>query len=419
MPRNATWPCQPGLRLSNERADAGRGRPVRTRLKLVRTAAMIGTFLALSACGRTTPETALVAAQPAADPVRPLTPYSDALSCINNQLRAVPGRPVTLTVGSVPDATGRITPGLRDMITSAAAEVAAGGQHFDLTEVAVAPELGFGSTGVRPNPGGALIGIGPVRLNGGLQLIGALTQADRDNQSTDLSAGGSYQNNTVDAATTDDISTLALDLRLVDISNGLSITNSTRSLLAVHAHGTAANAALTIGSFGASFSYNLNRQEGAHQAVRTLVELSVAELLGQAARVPYWTCLKVDRQSPAIMERLARWYNDLTPAARDQDVRDRLRAAGYRVPEPPGSAADAIVAFQHRNNLVPTGGVDFETYARLITAQLPAGVSSAALPDDPPAPGIATLAAAAPGAKGADRGGAGHAIATPTDSGKI
>ena len=285
------------IRLRNGRTSAPSRRLAGQSLGVLRPAVIVAAVLALSACAVVTPETALVAAQPAADPVRPLTPYSDALRCINEQLRNVPGKSVTLSVGSVPDATGRITPGLRDMVTTAAAEVAAGRRHFDLTEVAEVPELSFANGGgVRPTPGGALVGVGELHLNSGLQLVGALTQADRDNQSSDVSAGGSYQASTVDAAKTSDISTLALDLRLVDISNGLSITNSTHSLLAVHGNGVSANAAITIGSFGGSFSYDLSQQEGADQAVRTLVELSVAELLGEAAHVPYWACMKGDRQ---------------------------------------------------------------------------------------------------------------------------
>jgi curli biogenesis system outer membrane secretion channel CsgG len=377
--------------LSTGMPATSRRRSARPWKNLVRSTAAVGTLLALSACGQVTPETVLVAAQPAADPVRPLTPYSEALRCINQQIRTATGHAVTLTVGSVPDATGRITPGLRDMVTSAAAEVTAGGQRFDLTEVAVVPDLGFNYAGIRPHPGGALIGIGQIRLNNGLQLIGSLTQADRGNQSSNIAVGGSYQNNNIDAAKTDDISTLALDLRLVDITNGLSIVNTTRSMLAVQTRGSSANAAMTIGSFGLSFSYSLTRQEGAHQAVRTLIELSVAELLGQAARVPYWVCLKVDRRNPAVVERIARWFTAMTPAGREQDVRERLRSAGYQITAAPGSAADAIVAFQRANSLVPSGRADFETYAQLVMALMPSDVLANPLPKDPPPPSMTPL----------------------------
>lgn len=349
-----------------------------------RRAVLLAGMMAVSACSSVSPDTVLVAAQPAVLPQRPLTPYSDALRCIHDQLVTAPTKPITLTVGEIPDATGRITPGLRDMITSAIADVASGSGHYELTELAVRTD-GYPETiGVRPELGGALIGIGPVRQNSGLQMVGALTQADRDNQFKDVSAGVSYKDNVIDAARSDNLSTVALDLRLVDISNGLTITNTTRSLLAVRNHGVSANAAITVGSFGFSFDYSVSRQEGPHQAVRTLIELSVAELLSQAAHIPYWACMKVDRRNPLIQRQIARWFDAATDVERETEVRGRLRALGFRVPAPPASATDAILAFQQQAGLVPSGVADFETYAELLTRSLPQGATAASKADRPP-----------------------------------
>ena len=271
------------------------------------------------------------------------------------------------------------------MITSAVADVALGQGRFDLTEIAVR-EGHAGNTGVRPEQGGALIGLGAVRQGSGLQLIGALTQADRGNQSASTSAGGAYQENSIDASRNDELSTVALDLRLVDISKGLSITQATRSMLAVRSSGLSADAGLSIGRFGASFSYSLNKREGAHQAVRTLVELSVAELLGQAARVPYWTCLSIDRNHPVVQSQIEHWFRALSPAELDRDVRDRLVARGIPVPPQPASASAAIAQFQRQQGLVPTGRPGFETFASLVGAQLPPGASIDQLPDTLPPP---------------------------------
>lgn len=390
---------RPGLRQDrNPHPPGRRRRPAwRSRARIL-SAAAISLLIALQGCGRVPPEAALVAAQPATDPVRPNTPYTQALRCIRDQLGIGARPPTTLTVGSVPDATGRITPGLRDMIMSAISDVTMGQARFDLTEIAVRYE-GYGvPTGVRPEQGGALIGLGPVRQGSGYQLVGALTQADRNNQSISVSAGISQRaETTADTGATDDLSTVALDLRLVDISGGLSVLYSTRSLLAVRSTGISANAGLLIGSVGAAFGFSFNRQEGAHQAVRTLVELSVAELLGQAARVPYWTCLAVDASHPVVQQQIVRWWRGMSAEDIDLDIRDRLRLAGYPVAAPPASFADALLAYQVGNHLVPTGRPNFETYAQLVSTAFPANASTLPMPTAPPRASAASRAGRTPG----------------------
>lgn len=347
-------------------------------------AALIAALLVLAGCQAVPPEAALVAAQPRTDPARPGTPYSDALGCLRDQLAAAPGPVSTVTIGTVPDATGRITPGLRDMVASAIADIAGGRSRFNLIEIANRAE-GFGlATGIRPDLGGALIGISNIRQMAGYQLIGALTQADRANQSRGLDGGVSVNGSEGGVGLTDDFSTVALDLRLVDISGGLSVVHATRNLLAVRNTGFAIRAGVTIGSVGTSLDYSFDRREGAHQAVRTLVELSVAELLGRTAQVPYWTCLSVDRNHPTIRAQIARWYRAMSEEELDRDVRQRLRAAGVAVPEAPEPATAAITAFQAANNLVPNGRPTFETYATLVGRHLPRGASAGELPREAP-----------------------------------
>src|SRR6478735_4874833 len=90
------------------------------------SAALIALLMVLPACSRISPDAALIVSQPNMDPMRPATPYSVALRCIHDLIGTAGGPPITLTIGSVPDSTGRITPGLRDMITSAVADVTIG-----------------------------------------------------------------------------------------------------------------------------------------------------------------------------------------------------------------------------------------------------------------------------------------------------
>lgn len=140
---------------------------------------------------------------------------------------------------------------------------------------------------------------------------------------------------------------------------------------------------MRIGSLSASFDANFDRREGPHQALRTLVDLSVLELLGRQARVPYWACASVDTAHPVVRQRFRAWYHAMTPTEVDRDVRARLRGLGMRAPGAPAAANVAIAEFQQKNGPIPNGRPTFETYAALVGAPA-AGASVSPRLETPP-----------------------------------
>jgi len=365
--------------------------------RLLNLACSLAPLLAMAACAGVPPGAGLVAAQPATDPARQVTPYSGALACLRQQVAAVEGQSQFVTVGLIPDATGRITPGTRDMVSAALISAAGGSVRYIPIEAATVAGIAGIPVGTTASTFGVTIGPpasqpGPalpanaVLVAQSLQIIGSLSQADKAVQQSGVQGGLGVGDQSVGASSTADYGAVTLDLRLVDVRTGV-ILQAASNMLVVRNSGYAANAALRIGSFGVSFDASFDRREGPHQAVRTLADLSVVELLGRQAHVPYWTCLSVDSEHPAVREQILAWYQAMTPAEIDRDVRARLRATGVDVPAAPAAANAAIAEFQQQNGLVPNGRPTFETYAALVGARLPVGASvSSGMKAPPPVP---------------------------------
>lgn len=353
---------------------------------------------ALAACAQVPPETGLIAAQPATDPARQATSYSGALACLRRQLAAgAGGRSQFITVGLIPDATGRITPGIRDMVSAAVVSATNGSVRYIPTEAATVAGVAGVPIGTTSTSLGLLVGppvvpqlglalpVNAALVSRSMQIIGSLSQADKAVVQSGLQGGIGIGDQTLGASSTSDYGAVTLDLRLVDVQTGV-ILQATSNMLVVRNSGRAANAALRLGSLGVSFDASFDRREGPHQVVRTLADLSVVELLGQQAKAPYWKCLAVDTAHPVVREQLRSWYQAMTPAEIDRDVRTRLRGLSMRVPDPPAAANVAVAEFQYRNGLVPNGRPTFETYAALVAARMPLGASVSLERRRPPAP---------------------------------
>jgi Curli production assembly/transport component CsgG len=272
-------------------------------------AAALFPVLVLAGCAQVSSENGLAAAQPSAEPVPQLTRFSGALTCLRRQLAKVPGQSQFITAGNIPDATTKITHGgIRDMVSAAVFSATNGTSRYIPVEAAtvsgvagvslgtIASQLGlvFGpSTDPRSGPP---LPVNAVLIRKSMQITGALSQADRAVEQSDLRGGLGIGDQSVGASATSEYGAVTLDLRLVDVQTGV-ILQTASNVLVVRNSGRAANVALKIASLGVSFDASFDRREGPHQAVRTLVDLSVLELLGRQARVPFSKCLPANGAS--------------------------------------------------------------------------------------------------------------------------
>lgn len=362
------------------------------RLSRMRDLAMAAILLpCLSACTPPDPRTGAAMGQPVSPPGRSATPYTEALNCMTELLSArqlVAQTPVRLGAGTLPDATGRVSPGLRDMVTTAMVRATRGSRVFIVAEsLSLAQVPIAGGAGGPVVTGGTIIRTGPMPTDpSAIQIYGALTQADRNVQGQDIRVGAGTATNSFGISQNSDIANIGLDMHLAHVASGM-VLQSVSNQMTVRNLSRGASADFSIRGIGLNFALSFDEREGLHQAVRTLVELSVLELLGQQARVPFWHCFQLNRGNPAVQRQIAAWYRGLTSEQLDSYVRDRLRVLGYQVPNAPASMMPALQSFQRDQRLVPSGQPSFETFAALVDGQLAAG---------PPGPTPAELPAPAP-----------------------
>src|SRR5689334_5438062 len=100
---------------------------------IVRTAIAAVAGMALFGC-EPLPETAHVAVNPQSAPVRTITSFNDALRCMDDLFLARGIKDVYITSAGVPDATGAIAAGTKEMLITAIAEMSAKSNAFHFVD---------------------------------------------------------------------------------------------------------------------------------------------------------------------------------------------------------------------------------------------------------------------------------------------
>ena len=89
----------------------------------------------------------------------------------------------------------------------------------------------------------------------------------------------------------------------------------------------------SLGFYGDAFGFKLEGKylQGRHSAIRTLVDLSVLELIGKATNTPYWRCIPNGTPDPVVVENMRAAYNGLTPELKLGLIQVTLRKYGEPV----------------------------------------------------------------------------------------
>jgi curli biogenesis system outer membrane secretion channel CsgG len=309
------------------------------------------------------PETATVASQPRTAPVRTITSFDEPLRCMDDMFWAQGKKDIYLTSAGIPDATGMIAAGTKEMLITAVSKMSAKSGAFRFVD--------FDPTQIDVQALTELVGIRPDFTAPNYYIRGAITQLDSNVLSSKESAALSVP--WVDLAVSRDqvVSVISIDLNLGklvtrQILPGMSASNS----IAVVRAGQGADAGGVIGKAGIALNISLDRSEGFHQAVRNLVELSTIEILGKLARVPYWQCLEIDQSNPTFKAEARGWFDGMSGDERARFVSASLARAGYyrggAASETDGALRDAVARYQARSDLIPTGRIDFDLYYRLL-----------------------------------------------------
>jgi hypothetical protein len=290
--------------------------------------------------------------------------FNEALRCMDDMFLAQGKQDIFITTAGIPDATGLIAAGTKEMFITAVSRMSAKSNAFRFvdydptqTDVQVLSELvGLHDDFVAPN----------------YYVRGAITQLDSNVLQSSASAGVSIPGMDLAINGNQVVSVVSIDLnvgKLItrQILPGISASNS----IAVVQSGKGADVGGFIGKAGLSLSVSLDKSEGFHQAVRNLIELSTIEILGKLTRVPYWQCLSIESTNPNYRTEARGWFDTMGETERERVVSAALVRAGYLRDEgngPNPGLSEAVARYQAENDLVPNGRVDFDLYYRLLAS---------------------------------------------------
>ncbi len=194
---------------------------------------------------------------------------------------------IYITTAGIPDATGLIATGTKEMFITAVSRMSAKSNAFRFVD--------YDPTQLDVQVLSELVGLHDDFVAPNYYVRGAITQLDSNVLQSSASAGVSIPGMDLAINGNQVVSVVSIDLnvgKLItrQILPGISASNS----IAVVQSGKGADVGGLIGKAGLSLSVSLDKSEGFHQAVRNLIELSTIEVLGKLTRVPYWQCLSIE-----------------------------------------------------------------------------------------------------------------------------
>jgi hypothetical protein len=335
--------------------------PARVSLRRTATAVASAAMLLLASC-ESRPETAYDVAQPRTRAVRNIGNFNEALRCMDDMFLAHGKQDIYITTAGIPDATGLIAAGTKEMFITAVSRMSAKSNAFRFVD--------YDPTQLDVQVLSELVGLHDDFVAPNYYVRGAITQLDSNVLQSSVAAGVSIPYMDLAINGNQVVSVVSIDLNIGklitrQILPGLSASNS----IAVVQSGKGADVGGLIGKAGLSLSVSLDKSEGFHQAVRNLIELSTIEVLGKLTRVPYWECLTIESTNPNYRTEARGWFDTMGSGERDRFVSAALIRTGYLRSDAEGSGpalSDAVARYQAENDLVPSGRVDFDLYYRLL-----------------------------------------------------
>lgn len=307
--------------------------------------------------------TVSTAAGPKTPAIKTVTNFNQALRCMDELFMAYGKNGIVITSTGIPDETGKVRTGTKEMLITAIAKMTVKSNAFEFIDF-----HGGGDDLARlfDTKGQNQMKIPDYYIRG------SITQMD-DN-TIRKSSGFGLAASFFDFGLSADV---AYDLISMDMSIGDAATRkilpqtSTANTMVIMKTGKSGEAGGKLGKVGFSFNLDFSRSEGLGATTRTLLELGLIETLGKFTQVPYWRCLDADVTNPVIREQALETFDTLKEPERITFIQRKLGGSMQRYKGPidgkmNDTLKDAILEYQAQNNLVADGRVNFDLYASLL-----------------------------------------------------
>lgn len=326
----------------------------------------------VASCAQPNPQTGTVAAAPKTPAAKVLTSFTPALRCMDELFLAYGKRDIVLTTAGVPDSTGKVQTGTKEMLITAVSRMSV--KSKALTYIDYDTERNdllllfqdIQQAGAAAN-----------RKLPSYYIRGAITQLDDNALDSQQSVGLAFPFADLGLSRDQVVSMLSVDMNVGETTSRMILpgVNASNSMAIVRS-GRAGEAGGKIGKAGINISMSLNQNEGAGAGVRALIELGLIEMMGKLTNVPYWKCLEIDKTNSTMMQQARDWYDAMTEADQIKFVQRKLAGAGAYSGAITGTldrgTVDAISRYKAGHELIANGRVDFDLYYSLLDDQAPA-----------------------------------------------
>jgi len=360
--------------------------------QLKTTFAAVAVLLAGCVTDAPRPETATIVAAVKTPAAKTVTNFTPALRCMDDMLLAYGKKDIVITTAGLPDSTGKVQTGTKDMLHTAASKMSIKSKALTFID--------YDTTS-----NDLLAVFQDVQAAGAFQhklpnyyIRGAITQLDEN--TIDSQVGGGISLPFLDLGLSKDqvSSVVSIDMNVGETTSRMILPgiNASNSLVITRA-GNSKEAGGKIGKAGLSFNMSLNKSEGLSSGVRALVELGMIELVGKLTGTPYWKCLQIEKTNPAMLEQAREWYDGMPRSDLVKLVQRKLagmnRFNGAIDGHDSAALATAIGGYQAGADLIADGRINFDLYYALLDADQP-------IADDPAPAKTAPVAAPKPQASG-------------------
>ena len=300
-------------------------------------------------------------------PTRSMSNFGDSLACMDKMLRDYKVPQVMVTSKILPDASGKVNVGSKDMVITALSVMSRTSGVFRYVDY----EVDALKQDTVQNLTTLLLNAGQMRLSKPqLYVSGSITYMDQ-NVSVSRMGGGISATNWETGYSRDFMGTVfGMEMHLGDFQTRTllpGVDSANQIVVGNAAHG------LDIGGrikkTGVQLNFSREVSQGTGPAVRTLVDLGMIELVGKWARVPYWQCLALDQTHPEFQAQMRAWWDDMNADERIKLFQNALRSSGYfngpADAKPSNALREALQRYQADHSVVVTGNMGYESYERL------------------------------------------------------
>ncbi|MDD5176405.1 MAG: DUF4384 domain-containing protein [Sterolibacterium sp.] len=270
---------------------------------------------------------------------------------------------IVITSAGIPDQTGKVKTGDKDMVIKAISDMTRKSKAFYFID--------FHSQG--DDLGNLFNSIGDKgRNNPDYYIRGGITSLDDNAVRKNKGAGFSLPFLDFGYSKDESYDVMTMDMSIGEVSSRRILPEtSTSNTMVITKGGKSGEGGGRLGKIGLSFNLDLSRSEGTGASARTLLELGLIETLGKFTQVPYWRCLDTDLTNPLIRNQALENYETLTDKERILFIQRKLGGSMKRYKGPmDGMMNDefkaAVQEYQAQANLIANGAINFDLYASLL-----------------------------------------------------